>query len=120
MKMATFQIRSFLTRLNAKIYLKECLIKRLLPFIEKHHSFKDILFWPDLATSHYTKDVQNWLKSQNIDFVSKTENAPNVPKARPIEKFWANCKQEYKKRSKPAENLTQFKSIWRRLSKKVA
>ena len=38
-------------------YLEECLKKILLPFIQKYHSDSDVLFWPDLASIHYSKDV---------------------------------------------------------------
>lgn len=105
---------------NAEIYLEECLKKRLLPFIQKYHKNSNILFWPDLATSHYAYEVQDWLSSEKIEFVKKTENAPNVPQARPIERFWALCKAEYGKRKMPANSLSSFKRIWKNLSTKVA
>jgi hypothetical protein len=47
-------------------------------------------------------------------------NPPNVRQARPIEKLWALCKSEYGKRSEPPKNLVRFKSVWRKLSKKIA
>ena len=34
---------------NQHIYLKECLSKRLLPFISQHHSDENYIFWPDGA-----------------------------------------------------------------------
>ena len=43
---------------DQKIYLKECINRRLLPFVDKYHSNGNILFWPDLARSHYSKIVQ--------------------------------------------------------------
>ncbi|CAF5166545.1 unnamed protein product, partial [Rotaria magnacalcarata] len=30
-----------------------------------------------------------WLHEQNIKFVPKQDNPPNVPQARPIEDFWS-------------------------------
>jgi hypothetical protein len=40
---------------NLKIYLNECIKKRLLLFINQHHSDGKYIFWPDLASSHYAK-----------------------------------------------------------------
>ena len=79
--------------MTAETYLRECLQKRLIPFITKHHEIEDILFWPDLATYHYANIVLDFLRSKNIDFVSKKDNPPNVRQARGIEKFWADCKR---------------------------
>jgi len=106
--------------INAKVYLEECLTKRLLPFIEKYHKTNDILFWPDLATAHYQKDVISWLESKNIEFVKRNQNTPNVPQVRPIERFWALCKKEYKIHNKMPKTLNGFKRIWCNISKRVA
>ena len=78
--------------INQQIYLKECFKKRLLPFIHDKHSNGNYLFWPDLATSHYAKDCLTWM-SENINFVPKDMNPPNVPQARPIENFWGDLSQ---------------------------
>ena len=69
---------------DQKIYLKEYINRRLLPFVDKYHSNGNILFWPDLAQSHYSKIVQQRL-NENISYVSLVDNPPNVPQARPIE-----------------------------------
>ena len=106
--------------MNAETYLNECLRKRLLPFIQKYHDIHKILFWPDMASCHYQRSVITWLKDQNINFVDKCENAANVPQARPIERFWALCKAEYKRRKTPARNLNLFKRIWKNIAVKVA
>ena len=47
--------------INSSIYINECLEKRLLPFIHKYHGDFNYLFWPDLASSHYSKDSLNWM-----------------------------------------------------------
>ena len=70
-------------------YLKECINKRLLPFIEKYHHDGNYLFWPDLASAHYSKIVKQRLDEKNVPFVSRQDNPPNVPQARPIETVWA-------------------------------
>ncbi len=75
-----------------------------MPFINKYHKIEDIVFWPDLGTSHYKKCVIDWYRSHNIDFVEKNENPPNYPQIRPIERFWSECKKAYKKRKESAKS----------------
>lgn len=102
--------------LNSKSYLSECIKKRLIPFIEN----KNVLFWPDMATCHYAKNVTSFLKEKKVKFVQKCENAPNVPQARPIEKFWALLKHKYSKVKKTPKDLAAFKRIITKLMKEVA
>lgn len=73
---------------NSDIYIGNCLPK-LKKFIDLHHSNDNYMFWPDLASCHYSKKTVEWLNGQNIPFVPKEDNPPNVPQARPIENFWA-------------------------------
>lgn len=75
--------------INKDIYREECLEKRLLPFLHKHHSDFNYVFWPDKATSHYANANREWM-DQYINYVSYNDNPTNVPQARPIETFWAN------------------------------
>ena len=79
--------------INKTIYIRECLEKRLLPFIKKHHSDANYIFWPDLAPAHKAKDTVKWM-SENINFVRVEDNPPNVPQARPIEDFWGCLSQK--------------------------
>ena len=106
--------------LTAEEYLKECLIKRLLPFIEKYHRNSNIVFWADMATIHYANIVLNWFRENDISFIEKKVNLANCPQARPIEKFWSLCKLEYSKTSKPSKSLVGFKILWKNLSLRVA
>ncbi|CAF3388174.1 unnamed protein product [Rotaria socialis] len=70
-------------------YLNECVNKRLLPFIEKYHHNGNYLFWPDLASAHYSNLVKERLQEKNAPFVARQDNPPKVPQARPIETVWA-------------------------------
>jgi transposase len=106
--------------LTGQVYKSECLEKRLIPFIRKYHSNTSVLFWPDLAPPHYTTDAQNCLKSNNIEFVSKEENAPNVPQARPIEQFWNLSKDMYSRRQNKPKSINGFKTVWENIAKNVA
>uniref|UniRef100_A0A158P5B2 Tc1-like transposase DDE domain-containing protein n=1 Tax=Tetranychus urticae TaxID=32264 RepID=A0A158P5B2_TETUR len=114
--------RPFITESTMKsdIYIKHCLKSILSKFIKKYHPNSPVLFWPDMATVHYAKPVMQWLAENDIDFVEKDENCPNLPQARPIEKFWALCKAEYAKEKNTASNLEEFKKTWTKISKKVA
>jgi hypothetical protein len=78
---------------NRTIYIEECLTKRLLPFIHKHHPDFQYIFCPDLASAHYANDTVEWM-NQNVYFVRKGSNPPNVPQARPIENFWGCLAQK--------------------------
>ncbi|KAJ8976795.1 hypothetical protein NQ317_014138 [Molorchus minor] len=56
----------------------------------------DIIFWPDLASCHYARRTREWLEHNNINYVPREDNPPNVPQARPIEEFWSLlCRKVY-------------------------
>lgn len=106
--------------ITMEVYRSECLEKRLLPFIEKHHQKEEVLFWPDMASAHYGQVAVAWYEENGIDYVHRNENAPNVPQARPIERFWALCKAAYRKRKKVPKTLQYFRTVWKKLAKEVA
>ena len=95
--------------INQTIYKEQCLDKGLLPFIAKYYPRGGYVFWPDLASSHYAKSVCNHLESKGIEFVPKTLNPANVPKARPIEDFWAILKQKVYYNNWTANSIAQLK-----------
>lgn len=105
--------------MNASIYLKCCINERLIPFIDQNYGRDKVLFWPDLAPAHYQKDVIAALRQNGINVVPKQKNPPNVPQARPIERYWCLVKAEYKRRKKPARGLTSFKRMFKNDSAKV-
>lgn len=106
--------------INAREYLRECVKCRLIPFIKQHYNAADVIFWPDLATVHYAKIVQDALNDQGIECIKKEKNPPNVPQARGIELFWAHCKREYAKQNKQPETLAGFRRVWNKISAEVA
>ena len=55
------------------MYLNECIKARLMPFIEKYHHKKKVLFWPDLARSHYALKVMEYLNPFGISTKESTE-----------------------------------------------
>ena len=106
-KSAPYIIESRLA-INQHIYLDECIKKRLIPFVDKHQDKGKIVFWPDLASSHYAKKVQEYLKEKEINFVAKVDNPANVPEIRPIEFFWSILKREVYKDGWEAENTKKL------------
>lgn len=92
-----FKSKPFVTSstLDSKIYIKECLQNRLLPFIRQHQD--PVLFWPDLASCHYSKATMAWYEANGVDVVPKDMNPPNCPEFHPIEQYWADIKGKMKK-----------------------
>ncbi|CAF5142165.1 unnamed protein product, partial [Rotaria sp. Silwood1] len=75
--------------IGGDIYLNQCVKSKSIPFIEKHHSNDEILFWPDIAKAHYSKEVLDYLESVSVPIIPKINNPPNIPQGRPIEDFWS-------------------------------
>ena len=95
---------------NQKVYLEECIKKRLLPFINEHHSDGEYLFWPDLASSHYANSVISFFQQNSINFVTRADNPPCVPECRPIENFWSILKRMVYAENWHAKNITQLQA----------
>ena len=93
---------------NTKTYLNECIRKRLIPFINGYHDGDSILFWPDLASAHYAREVQALLTDHSINYVQRGRNPPNVPQARPIETIWSLLEQKVYGHNWEAKNLDQL------------
>ncbi|XP_017462431.1 PREDICTED: uncharacterized protein LOC108355809, partial [Rhagoletis zephyria] len=93
--------------INSDTYINQCLTK-LKRFIENNHARDKIMFWPDLASSHYAKKTLDWLTENNIPFVPKKDHPPNIPKARPIEDFWAILKRMVYDKGWEAKNEHQL------------
>ena len=95
--------------INQEIYGEECIRQRLIPCIQKFHSDDEIIFWPDLASSHYAESVCDILIEEKIDFVEKYENPANLPECRPIEQLWAILKTAVYAQSWKAKDLSQLR-----------
>ena len=98
---------------------KKMLAKYLLRFIKKYHSNANFVFWPDLTSSHYSKNVINFLTSKDILTVKKEENPPNCPQLRPIENFWAIWKQKVYEGGWEAKNLNQLENRMKKKLKEI-
>lgn len=104
--------------INTNVYIEECLKKRLLPFLKKHN--KTTLFWPDLATCHYSNATVAWYVANGVNFVPKNANPPNCPEIRPIEKYWAIVKKILKKTRNSARDKRDLGKKWSAAAKKVS
>jgi hypothetical protein len=98
------------TAINGQIYIEQCLSNRLIPFIRNLHKNDEYFFWPDLASAHYSKKVVDYLKGENIRFLPKHQNPPNVPECRCIEDFWACLKGRVYMNGWQADNLDQLRT----------
>jgi len=78
---------------NRFVYV-DILKNTLLPLVSNYYKKnKNFIFWPDLASAHYSAYTLEFLKKQKIKFVPKELNPANVPEARPIENFWGDLKR---------------------------
>lgn len=103
--------------INTDVYVNQCMKKGLLPFLKSHN--KSTLFWPDLATCHYAGKTLSWYRENNVNFLEKAINPPNVPQLRPIERYWALVKNILRKKGKSATTLQNFSNLWKSASRKV-
>ena len=87
-----------------------------MPFIEKYHHKKKVLFWPDLARSHYGLKVMEYLDQNGIHFVSQQKNPQNSPQARPVETLWSILAQMVYAGAWEAKSINQLK---KRIMKKL-
>ena len=115
---------SFVTTqsLISEIYIKECLTKRLMPLLTKHKNtpIQSHLFWPDLATCHYSKATMEWYASNGVQVVTRTANPPNCPELRPIERYWAITKGHLRRSQSIAKNHIHFKTLFDKSASKVS
>ena len=57
-----------------------------------------------------------WYKKNNVKLVPKTENPPNCPELRVIEKYWAIIKRKMKKTKKLCRNINNIKISFKKAS----
>ncbi|CAF3358579.1 unnamed protein product [Rotaria socialis] len=70
---------------------------------------KKVLFWPDLASSHYTASVTDFFEEKNINLVPKEKNPQNCPQARPIETIWQILEEKVYGDGWEAKTIDQLK-----------
>ena len=95
---------------NETVYIEKCLKARLVPYINSLQKNGDVIFWPDLASAHYSKNTLSFLESENIEIVPKVFNPANAPEVRPIEDFWTEIKRIVYDGGWEAEDLDQLRN----------
>lgn len=77
----------------------------LLPFVEAHEV--SIIFWPDLALSHYVRSVLKWYQANEVMFVPDESHLPNYTQLHSfaIAKYWAWIKQALERSKKDAKEF---------------
>jgi hypothetical protein len=99
---------------------KNILENTLLPLISKYYKRNNgFVFWPDLATSHYSKSVLEFLRRKKIKVVPRDVNPANTPEARPIENFWGDLKRLVYANNWQAKDLNQLEERIRSCYKKM-
>ena len=92
---------------NETVYIEKCLKARLVPYINSLQKNGDVIFWPDLASAHYSKNTLSFLESENIEIVPKVFNPAQV---RPMEDFWTEIKRIVYDGGWKAESLDQLRN----------
>ncbi|CAM4799958.1 unnamed protein product [Rotaria magnacalcarata] len=87
-----------------------------MPFVTSYHNKEKVLFWPDLASSHYGNNVLQYLDQNDVQFVDKKFNPQNCPQARPIETLWSILKNMVYDEGWEAKTINQLR---RRIAKKL-
>ena len=72
-------------RINTDVYISKCLKSNLLPFLARKTNH---IFWPDLASAHYSTKTLEFLNTSYVNFVPKAINPPNISQCRPVEDFF--------------------------------
>ena len=75
-----------------------------------------MIFWPDLARAHYSKEVLTYFDGASVP---KTINPPNIAQGRPIEDFWGVLVQLIYEHNWQAKTTKQLECRIRKILKKI-
>ena len=68
------------------------------------------VFWPDQATSHYSKKVVDFLNANSVKYLPKSINPTNLPEVRTIEDFWGELKRDVYENDWKAKTISQLQA----------
>ena len=94
---------------NEEKYLEHCIKGHLMPFINRYHDPNKVLFWLDLASSHFASSVIDFFDEQKIELVPKEKNPQNGPQARPVETLWQILEEKVYADGWEAKTINQLK-----------
>ena len=75
---------------------------------------------PGFSYNSLRQKCEDYLNSQNLQFVPKPKKPPNLPQCRPIERYWALAKSKYSQQQQPPKSIAGFSQVWRNVSREVA
>ena len=96
---------SLLREISIKNGFTRAMVRRIPQQVITFHKKSQVLFWPNLESAYYANICQGILNKNDIKFIPKTQNPPNLPQARPIENFCSISKQQYIRRFEIAKSL---------------
>ncbi len=105
--------------MNKDVYVDDCLRRHLLPFLREHHRDGNYVFWPDKASSHYSRKAIDFMRAEHINFVPYDRNPTNLPQCRPIEDLWGYLVDLVYEGGWRAETIEQLKRRVKASLKKV-
>ena len=79
-----------------------------------------MIFWPDLAHAHYSKEVLTYFDEASVPVVPKTINPPNIAQGRPIEDFWGVLVPVIYEHNWEAKKTKQLERRIRKILKKIS
>ena len=62
--------------IDSKVYINKCLRPILVPFIRERYNDDNYVFWPDLASCHYSFETIEYLNSPNYRMRLKGWQSP--------------------------------------------
>ncbi len=80
--------------INAEVYTKECINKRLVPYLRTTLHGEPNLFRPDLATAHYACQTQDKLCELGVSFVPSRSTLRTFPNSVRLSNFGFSSKQK--------------------------
>jgi hypothetical protein len=81
------------TKFPANLFSSPASLPVLHKFIQKHHKKEKTVFWPDLVSTHYAKNMLAGLEELNINYIPKKKST-NGPTATAGQKFLGLLKKE--------------------------
>ena len=64
--------------MDSETYLKQCIMKRLIPFIKNYHCIENVVFWFNLSMIHYAKKLKTEIEKNIWMLQAKLGKAPGI------------------------------------------
>ncbi len=107
--------------INSDVYMKECLKKRVLPFIKSHKG--STLFWPDLASCHYSMKTFTMVQRKYSRICAKIYQSTGlsiIPVVQTYRKILGNCQRNSKEDRKSCQCQQRISKFLDTAARKVS